>query len=191
MSNIVSCPFCENDIEDDSFYCDQCGEKLKICTKGHGFRKGKICTQCGSHLIEAITASSEQNQKPEQPLEKKSETNLENTTTTTVESTIRNIPPKAKPQFLVGKSINAKLILKDGAVIGRRTGEYIDTFSSQGYVSGTHAKIQLNNNGCWEIIDLDSTNGTFVNGNQIKPQQSVMINMGDEIAFYSTKFIVE
>ncbi len=184
MSELVICPFCEKGIESDSYFCDQCGEKLRVCTKGHGFRKGKICSQCGTRLVEAQAASV-------QPENKEEAVAIASNTTVPAEKATRIIPQKANPQFLVGKSINAKLVLKNGAIIGRRTGEYIDTFCSQGYVSGTHAKIQRNNNGSWEIIDLESTNGTFVNGKQIATQQPVIINIGDEIAFYDTKFIVE
>ncbi len=165
MSELVSCPFCDKEIENDSYFCDQCGEKLKLCPKGHGFKKGKICSQCGCTLVEAHTFIKE--------------------------SPVRDVVKSVTPQYLVGKTLSAKLLLKEGAIIGRRSGDYIDTFCSLGYVSGTHAKLQKNSSGNWVIIDLNSTNGTFVNGKQIAPDNPVVINVGDEIALYDTKFIVE
>ena len=138
MSELVSCPFCDKEIENDSYFCDQCGEKLKLCPKGHGFKKGKICSQCGRTLVEAHTFIKE--------------------------SPVRDVV---------------------------KSGDYIDTFCSLGYVSGTHAKLQKNSSGNWVIIDLNTTNGTFVNGKQIAPDNPVVINVGDEIALYDTKFIVE
>ncbi len=38
-------------------------------------------------------------------------------------------------------------------------------------------------NGCWSVIDTDSTNGTRINGNQIMPNKPYKLNDNDEIAF--------
>lgn len=50
------------------------------------------------------------------------------------------------------------------------------------YGSRLHAKF-VYDNGCWSIIDTDSTNGTRVNGNQIIPNKPYKLNNDDEIAF--------
>lgn len=161
---MVKCPFCDKEIESDSFYCDQCGQELKICSHGHGFKKGKICTECGTPLTEAKDIASPDVNPDIQPIE---------------------------PTFLVNTALNTRLHLSDGAVIGRRVGDYLHVFGSQGYVSGTHARLQRNGLGGWEIIDLDSTNGTFLNGVRLSPQQATPFKVGDTIAFYDLKFIVE
>lgn len=199
MSELAKCPHCNKEIESDSFYCDQCGEALKLCKNGHGFKKGKICSHCGNPLVEASKASMEsQKEKTIENLNRENLTerisekhNTEPSQSNTSEKTIRNAKAKSEAEFFVGKNINAKLKLIDGAIVGRRTGDYISTFSSQGYVSGTHAKFQRNSNGKWEIVDLNSTNGTFVNGVHISPETPVVISIGDEISFYDTTFIIE
>jgi hypothetical protein len=43
--------------------------------------------------------------------------------------------------------------------------------------------------GKLEIIDLGSTNGTFVNGERLKPHQPRTLLKGDEIVFGKTKFV--
>jgi hypothetical protein len=158
------CPYCNKEIESDSLYCDQCGQELRICTHGHGFKRGKICSECGKPLILAKDVSHTKDPTKQQTVE---------------------------PKHLVNNTLNARLQLLDGAVIGRRTGNYVDVFGSQGYVSGSHARLQRSASGEWSIIDLDSTNGTFLNETRLVPQRPATFNIGDIIAFYDLKFIVE
>lgn len=161
---LLRCPFCDKEIESDSFYCDQCGQELRICSHGHGFKKGKICTECGNPLTAAKDAASPVVRPDVQPIE---------------------------PKFLVNNALNARLQLLDGAVIGRRAGNYVHVFGSQSYVSGTHARLQRNGTGDWEITDLDSTNGTFLNDVRLVSQYPTPFKTGDTIAFYDLRFIVE
>lgn len=173
---LLECPFCDKEIESDSFYCDQCGQELRICSNGHGFKKGKICTECGKPLTAAKdTVSSAQTQN--NPLQQPADSHVS--------------PQNKNPEFLVNNTLNTRLQLLDGAVIGRRAGNYVHVFGSQHYVSGTHARLQRSSMGAWEIIDLDSTNGTFLNDVRLVPQRPTPFKTGDTIAFYDLKFIVE
>ena len=99
------------------------------------------------------------------------------------------VVPTAKSLFC--SALNARLTLQDGAIVGRRTGDYLSTFGSQGYISGTHARLQKNSAGNWEVVDLGSTNGTFLNGKRLQPHQPAGFTIGDTIGFYDLKFIVE
>jgi hypothetical protein len=47
-------------------------------------------------------------------------------------------------------------------------------------VSRHHAKLHIKNNRLY-IMDLGSTNGTFVGGQQLTPNQSVILHKGDEV----------
>lgn len=187
--DLLKCPECGKEIEKDSFYCDQCGKELKICPVGHGFRKGKKCGQCGADLIEAKSASNGQTPfadvKPAatQPKSMPSPT-LE------PEKIVRPVAASAEPKSLFSNTLNARLELRDGAVIGRGTGDFIHVFGTQGYVSGTHARMQRNPSGVWEIVDLYSSNGTFLNGQRLIPNQPATIKIGDTVAFYDLKFTV-
>ena len=267
MADLVKCPFCGKEIESDSYYCDQCGEELKCCPAGHGFKKGKICGTCGQPLVLAkdvagggastgnAPASSgmgsgaqptspngsyvgqpggmqpsqggsyagqsapntaqgyannpsggnQYSQAGSQQTSGQPFNNPSSYNTTpgvspqatvppvqpAADRTVRPGPPVAEPTSLMSARLGVAIALRDGAVIGRRTGDYIHVFASQGYVSGTHARLQRNGAGQWEVVDLDSTNGTFVNGNRIPPHQPVPIKIGDKVAFYDSDFVVE
>jgi hypothetical protein len=97
----------------------------------------------------------------------------------------------AEPSFLFSNQLNATIKLIDGAIVGRRTGAYVDLFGSQPYVSGTHARFQRNETGQWEVVDLGSTNGTFLNRKRIESHQPVVLQVGDTLAFYDLSFVIE
>lgn len=217
-NDYLQCPFCEKEIESDSFFCDQCGKELMVCPVGHGLKKNKMCNECGRALVKASEATGsapqEKTPSPQQSPEEKVETHYVDTVLGKIqvkekpketpevstekekmiaisESTVRPEMPPAFPQFLVNNMLNARLQILDGAIIGRRAGNYVHLFGAQGYVSGTHARLQRNDSDVWEITDLDSTNGTFINGVRLLPHRSTPFKVGDTIAFYDLKFIVE
>ena len=205
----VTCPFCGKEIENDSFYCDQCGEELKICPSGHGFKKGKNCVDCGTKLIEAKNNQAQPAvvSPSASPVQSQATDTRQQLTTTiqpppvevgniphqqedTAEKTIRHVASSVEPKYLISNALNARLELKNGAIIGRKAGEYVNIFGNQDYISRTHARVQKNDAGTWEIVDLDSANHTFLNGQQLAPNQPYTFKIGDTIAFYNIKFLV-
>ena len=98
--------------------------------------------------------------------------------------------PQAKPGHLVCQNPSIRLGIGDGAIIGRR-GSYAQAFAGQGYVSGNHARLQYNACGQFEIVDLGSTNGTFVNGQQLTPNMPRVVNVGDIVKFANLEFAVQ
>ena len=208
--DLVKCPFCGIEIENDSFYCDQCGEELRICPSGHGFKKGKICNECGTKLVEAKSSAGNQTQADTKP-QATTASAPQATTASVPQATIAGQPPVAdvpaqqpeaaektvrptaapiEPKCLVSSALNATLDLKDGAIIGRKAGDFVGVFANQGYISGTHARLQKNASGVWEVVDLDSSNGTFLNGQKLAANQPAAFKIGDTIAFYDVKFTV-
>ena len=190
MSTLVNCPKCRVEIESDSYYCDQCGVELYICPQCHVFGKGKRCTQCGQPLVSAANqvvspvhpSTSSVNQLSSSGSPAPSDP----------EKTMRpevSVPPL--PVRLVCSAAGIRLGLGNGAVIGRRKGDYVSAFASQGYVSGTHARLQKSTSGQWEIVDLDSTNGTFVNGNRLSPNVPAVFSIGDIVRIANLDFKVE
>lgn len=97
--------------------------------------------------------------------------------------------PQAKPGHLVCQNPSIRLGIGDGAIIGRR-GSYAQVFAGQGYVSGNHARLQYNASGQFEVVDLGSTNGTFVNGQQLTPNIPRVVNVGDIVKFANLEFAV-
>lgn len=75
---------------------------------------------------------------------------------------------------IIGNAIN----------IGRSTdfSEQAMNFADYMTVSGEHAVISLSG-GVWIIKDVGSTNGTFVNGIQLTPNDEVSVQDGDQINF--------
>lgn len=98
--------------------------------------------------------------------------------------------PQAKPGHLVCQNPSIRLGIGDGAIIGRR-GSYAQVFAGQGYVSGNHARLQYNASGQFEVVDLGSTNGTFVNGQQLAPNIPRVVNVGDIVKFANLEFAVQ
>ncbi len=47
----TTCPKCKEQIEADSWFCDQCGTELFVCPQCRELRKGKRCTTCGTPLV--------------------------------------------------------------------------------------------------------------------------------------------
>ena len=75
--------------------------------------------------------------------------------------------------------------IKENAMIGRskRCHVYID----DPYLSKNHARIFLKD-GAFYIEDLDSTNGSFLNGRRL-PSQPVRIKDSDKLTFGNISFI--
>ncbi|WP_317928699.1 FHA domain-containing protein [Halioxenophilus sp. WMMB6] len=75
--------------------------------------------------------------------------------------------------------------LADGTVIGRS--KECDIVILLAHLSRRHAQFRLLANNRLEITDLNSSNGTFVNGKQIT---TAFLNHGDEVRFDTLSFTV-
>lgn len=140
----MKCHNCKSNIDDDSWYCDQCGTKIYLCpecrTPGKG--EGKRCGMCGSKLVPAQELAGTKNSAPQQPQQ----------------------PRKPAPATkLVCRQENITLVLQNGAVLGRLEGPYQAMLSRLEYVSARHAQLWAEGDK-WIISDLGSRNGTAVNG---------------------------
>ncbi|MDO8684143.1 MAG: FHA domain-containing protein [Armatimonadota bacterium] len=91
--------------------------------------------------------------------------------------------------FGVGETSGEYMILPGENTIGRRSENTI-MISNDPHVSGSHASIVAGEDG-FQLTDLGSTNGTFVNDTGIPAQQSVDLKSGDEIVFGRSKFRFE
>lgn len=97
--------------------------------------------------------------------------------------------PKSRPVLVVLKgSDKGKRVVIDKArfIVGRKMG---DLLVSDSRVSSAHLALELQQVG-YTLLDLDSTNGTTLNGKRVK---IAMLNSGDEIGLGSTvlKFMLE
>lgn len=245
-----TCPKCKQLIEDDSWFCDQCGTELMVCPSCRTIKRGMTCNQCGTKLVTAKafaqnggsvkdpttppvgntqnigpTPTPNVNPNPvsqpptgfvgqQTPNTGQSMPNTGQQTPNTGQQVVtpgqpiadmntdRTMrpgatpppppprQPQAKPGHLVCQNPSIRLGIGDGAIIGRR-GSYAQVFAGQGYVSGNHARLQYNASGQFEVVDLGSTNGTFVNGQQLAPNMPRVVNVGDIVKFANLEFAVQ
>lgn len=81
---------------------------------------------------------------------------------------------------LSGEETLEEFLTKASVTIGRRNSNMIQILSP--IVSGEHARIDLTRKG-HTIIDLDSTNGTFLNGQQLRAYRPYLLTSNDIIRF--------
>ena len=159
----MKCPYCKEIIDDDSHYCDQCGKELRFCPECHQPKRGTECPACGSDLVSAKEYFKPiESPKPQKPEE-------------------ASAPSPSIPTLLEGDGF--RLILKEG-VFGRTTGIYPE-FGTQIYISGRHGELRCVN-GQWQIRDLGSHNGTFLNGAKLQTNVWVDLHIGDLLKIATT-----
>ncbi|MBN20937.1 MAG: hypothetical protein CL678_06560 [Bdellovibrionaceae bacterium] len=74
----------------------------------------------------------------------------------------------------------------DGFVVGRAGAD--ESISGDSLVSQNHWKIEMKND-LISIVDLGSTNHTYLSGKKIIPQQAYLLNENDLIEFGNQKFV--
>lgn len=100
--------------------------------------------------------------------------------------------PDTEPTRLVMIDNPARVVtLKPNGLIGRTTGDYLDVFADQPYVSGTHAQITLHSSMKWLITDKGSTNGTRIGNTQLEPHKHYLLKKGQTVEIGFVKFRVE
>ena len=143
----MQCPSCKETIDDDSRYCDQCGEQILVCSVCGRPGKGKRCIFDGKELVPAAGVTSTAQSVPQN----------------SGASSASSDKIKLTSQ-LHGIIIEAQ----DGDIIGRKNGAFAGVFGRFNYVSGTHCKIVKTTAG-WHIQDMGSTNGTTCDGTPLVP----------------------
>ena len=198
---MIDCPKCKATIETDSWFCDQCGQELKVCPQCGAYGKGRRCTQCGTVLITAKEKTEGSSKTPEniqsrvpppqQPAAPQPE--VHHVSETNPDKTVRKPSAPVQSQNMVLKNLTQgiQLLASTGAIIGRRNGAYVGMLSSNGYVSGTHARLDYNAAGYWTITDLESTNGTFYNRVKLAPNVPCRLEPGGQVKIADLEFVVE
>ncbi len=188
--NYIFCPFCKSQIEADSWFCDKCGKELRTCISCGATVKSVRCTKCGGQTKTSKEYfSSKTNENTPQGFET-SEKNVAIENDETFRPSMNTSLQKSLlPGHLQNYSNNIRLLISDGAVIGRK-GDYADVFADYKVISGLHARMQINKEGEWEIVDLGSTNGTMLNGDKLRPQVPMVISVGDVVSFADMDFKV-
>lgn len=183
---MIYCPKCKSEIDSDSRFCDQCGQEVFYCSHCVKPGKGLRCTSCGAPMVRYDELRSESGKTHE----KKSATvtRRERVVASAMGVTQRSGIPQL---MLLNDSLHIQLAGTDGAILGRRFGIYRDVLSSFHYVSGTHAQLGYTAQTGWTITDRESSNGTYLNGQKLTPNEPVMITQNDRIVLANIEFRVE
>ncbi len=182
---MIICPNCQEEIEDNSHYCDQCGQILRYCNRCGRVGVGRRCTSCGGLML-----------TPED-MQKKG---MGNTAYSFSTGTDSNAVPLGEPSLsqpaiqsagarvggvssltLTNTSLGIYIEAVNGAVIGRKQGPYTQFFQNNMYVSGVHAQFYYKAETGWRIVDKHSSNGTKLNNHPLQPDVEMSLKDGDII----------
>ena len=172
---MIICPYCKEEIDPGSHYCDQCGKKMMYCEKCGHVGTGRRCTLCGEMMISAeeIEQRNQQTTMSEHfsiPLAVS--LSKADMSSSLVDMTIPTLS-------LVNRQLNIDIQAVNGAVIGRRQGPYSAMFAQNKYVSGVHAQLFYRKGEGWSIMDKHSSNGTMLNKRKLVPDVGMTLNNGD------------
>lgn len=181
---MIICPNCKEEIDDDSHYCDQCGQALLYCEKCGRVGIGRRCTSCGGLMVSPDDYQNRINNSPSMSSSVSSGFVSRDFIQTTRggNAPVAGAPvmPQGLPQLLLcNDSLNIRIVALNGAVIGRRQGPYVQFFQQNMYVSGVHAQLKYNSGTGWCVADKHSSNGTKLNEHQLQPDIEMSLKNGD------------
>jgi pSer/pThr/pTyr-binding forkhead associated (FHA) protein len=154
-------PECDYENDESEDFCIKCGLK-----------KGSGAPIAPSPAI-STPPEPQQTPAPAQPLESQPQAPAPNA-------------PEASLELVKSSSpIANEFSVTNGKSLGRTMENEIALPDS--YISRKHAKISFEN-GTYSIEDLGSTNGTFLNGNDIRGKGKQPLKHGDEIQLGTTAF---
>lgn len=179
---MIVCPNCKEEIDDDSHYCDQCGQALLYCEKCGRVGMGRRCTSCGGMML--TPDDLEKRGKDLSSAVSAGFVSQEFLSTNRGEGTNRLTGQprgvQGVPQLLLhNDSLNIRIVGINGAVIGRRQGPYAQFFQQNLFVSGVHAQLKYNNTTGWMVADKHSSNGTKLNEHPLQPDVDMSLKNGD------------
>ena len=192
---MIICPNCKEEIDDNSRYCDQCGQALLYCERCGRVGLGRRCTSCGSMMIPADDFQLRQEGgismgvSTSVSVRQVSQPSIATSMRSAVTSTRRGVgiggaqPGGAMPRLMLfNDSLGIRIMGINGGVIGRKQGPYVQFFRQQGYVSGVHAQLMFHPDTGWNIVDKGSSNGTKLNDHRLQPEVQMSMKNGDIVS---------
>ena len=194
---MIICPSCKEEIEEDSHFCDQCGQALVYCRSCGRVGKGRRCIYCGGLMMDIEELKNQKDSL--QSMSSFSQRGGFVTGSTTARGFITDSQrglsmTQSMPMLtLYNANLDIRIVGQNGAVIGRRQGPYSHFFEKNMYVSGVHAQLVYNSDTGWSIIDKHSSNGTKLNDRDLQPDVPMSLKSGDivTIANVSMQVTVE
>ncbi len=190
----LHCPGCKADIDDDSFYCDQCGTELLKCGRCGFVGKGKVCPHDRTPLMPAKTlgalsaagpsaATSSLSSAPAAPVPQPAPT-------AAVAAPAPSAPTGTQSLCLRNAAHGVALRPASGDVLGRRFGPHADVLARFSQISSSHLELRRDAGGAWFAKDLKSFNHSFYNGRQMPPEQEQRLDAGATLSLGDVAFTV-
>ena len=170
---MIICPTCKEEIDNDSHFCDQCGQALLFCDRCGNVGVGRRCTRCGGLMVAPSSNPAEGVPGMSESLK------MEMATSRSVRGNQQQGGNGVPVLTLANDSLNIRIVGINGAIIGRRTGPYSHSFDKYPYVSGTHAQLKYSVNTGWCVVDKHSSNGTKLNQRNLQPDVDMSLSNGD------------
>ncbi len=179
---MIICPTCKEEIDDESRYCDQCGQALVYCSSCGRVGKGRRCIYCGGLMVSAEELLK--NREASHTSLGTFSSRIITSGNTTLGSDNSMVTTAGNYQrlpvlTLYNGNLDIRIVGQNGAVIGRRHGPYSQFFQDNMYISGVHAQLVYNKESGWCIIDKHSSNGTKLNQRDLQPDIPMSIKSGD------------
>lgn len=180
---MIVCPNCKEEIEDDSHFCDQCGQELHYCEKCGRVGMGRRCTSCGGLMLSA----SEYQQRQSSDNAVSASMSMSFVSQRAPMDLVTTGRPAQSPMMipqlqLYNESLGIRIVGVNGAVIGRKQGPYTQFFQQQMYVSGAHAQLLYKADTGWCIVDKHSSNGTKLNDHKLQPDVEMSLKNDDIVS---------
>ena len=177
---MIICPSCKEEIEEESHYCDQCGQELVYCSSCGRVGMGRRCTYCGG-LMAGPDGMKEQRVAHNQSAAADSKNESYTFTSRRLDPVGSQLPVQngVPTLTLYNPSLDIRMVGVNGAIIGRRQGPYQQLFEGNMYISGVHAQLIYKPDSGWCIIDKHSSNGTKLNQRDLQPDVPMSIKSGD------------
>jgi pSer/pThr/pTyr-binding forkhead associated (FHA) protein/predicted RNA-binding Zn-ribbon protein involved in translation (DUF1610 family) len=199
----MKCIKCKSEIDDDSYYCDQCGVEIKKCSVCHEPGISKRCTKCGNVMVPAkeltngVSVTTESPNSDTHQTDNSQNTIIDSSADKTIRSGgssdyIENSNNEDKRTLtLINNVLNIHLKGEHDAILGRRKGQYSNILGQYGQVSGSHARLTYTPSQGWYITDLGSTNGTKYNKAPITPNVPQRLENNSSVQIANIEFYVE
>ena len=158
----MNCPYCKIDIENDSYYCDQCGQEIKICSLCKKPGKGNFCVDDKGKLV-SMKEFETQSLRPAQPVAAQRPSESPQQSLQNKNSDIRQFV-EIPCLRLVNSNLQIDIIVKSGDVVGRETGDYKKIFGKFDRISSRHARFDYSESTGWTVTDIGSFNLGSTNG---------------------------
>lgn len=204
---MISCAHCQAQVEDDSFFCDQCGKEILICSQCGKTGIGKRCIDDGKPLMPAQMKALGMSSLPASvPVGIVAQQPVGASAPSVVPSAVNQVtqgqsavPSGVSALTLVNNTLNLRITIQDGDLIGRSQGQHTAIFGQHGQVSGQHARFTHDRQqNVWYVTDLNSSNYTKLGSSsdwsttpRLPPHSPMPLANGQRLLIAHLEFIIQ